>query len=189
MEIWKDSPIYPEQYMVSNVGRVKNKITNHILKVNKDEWGYSYYVLSVKRNIRTIRTHRLVAGAFLSNPDNKPTVDHINGIKEDNRVENLRWATHKEQMQNPNTLEKLRGHRKSYKRLKKVSHNFPFWKFSIAKRKKKVVVIYDDGSCKKYNSLTELCENENMRMNRVSEIIHGKRKQSMGKTIILEPKA
>lgn len=44
--------------------------------------------------------HRLVAQAFIENPDNKSEVDHINRVKEDNRVENLRWATRNEQLEN-----------------------------------------------------------------------------------------
>lgn len=59
--------------------------------------GYRYvYVPHKPRSLM----HRLVAETFLDNPENKPTVDHINRVREDNRVENLRWASHKEQVEN-----------------------------------------------------------------------------------------
>ena len=63
--------------------------------------GYLQVNLGVIRN--TAFVHRLVAEAFLPNPENKPTVDHINGNRLDNRVENLRWVSHKENCNNPNT--------------------------------------------------------------------------------------
>lgn len=59
---------------------------------------YGYLKVTINRN--QYRVHRLVAETFLPNPDNKPTVDHINRIRDDNRVDNLRWATHREQRDN-----------------------------------------------------------------------------------------
>ena len=63
---------------------------------NKKENGYIHIIIDGKNYY----VHRLVAEAFIPNPDGKPTVDHINRDRADNRVENLRWATHKEQNEN-----------------------------------------------------------------------------------------
>lgn len=105
---WAKSPIHPELYSVSTNGDVRNDITGRILKPATDKHGYLYYVLCYQGDRRTVKAHRLVAEAWIPNPDNKPAVDHINGDKTDNRADNLRWVTNKENTNNPNTLPNLK---------------------------------------------------------------------------------
>lgn len=105
-EIWKDIEGYEGLYQVSNLGRVKKLPT--ILKNSLDKQGYEVVQL-VNENgkKKVLKIHRLVANAFIENTENKPQVDHINTIRNDNRVENLRWVTPKENMNNPITLLKF----------------------------------------------------------------------------------
>lgn len=79
-------------YSVSNTGLVMNSKTNYILKANKSRKGY----LLVGIENHSCKVHRLVAEAFIPNPENKPQVNHINGDKECNWVGNLEWSTCRE---------------------------------------------------------------------------------------------
>jgi hypothetical protein len=108
-EVWKDIIGYEGQYQVSNLGRVKSmnrEVDIKRCKVNKKEkimsigrrGGYSSLQLCKNSIDKSFLVHRLVALAFIPNYENKRTVNHINGIKTDNRVENLEWATDSEQV-------------------------------------------------------------------------------------------
>lgn len=99
-EIWKDIEGFEGLYQVSNLGRVKSMNYNRtgkekILKKSVTH-GYERVVLYKDKKQYNKNVHRLVAGSFIDNPNNLESVNHINGIKTDNRAENLEWVTCKE---------------------------------------------------------------------------------------------
>ena len=134
-------------YQVSNLGRVRSlprllthkngkevQLKGKILKPYLDRKGY----LTITINHKTRPIHRLVAEHFIPNPNNKPCIDHINTNRVDNRVENLRWCTYKENMGNPITRKAL------------IRHN---QEISLNRREP---IIREDlfGNIKEYDSIT-----------------------------------
>jgi hypothetical protein len=104
MENWKDINGYEGYYQISNFGKIKslprvleNRIKKEtILKLIINNHGYVACGLTINNKHKRFLVHRLIAEAFIENTQNKPFINHINGIKDDNRIENLEWVTHSE---------------------------------------------------------------------------------------------
>ena len=123
MENWKQIDGYKPIYQVSNLGRIRSlaRTTNangglfhrkeRMLKYSKSRLGYLLvYLYTDNGKKRTVPVHQVVARAFIPNPENKPEVDHKDGNKANNTVDNLRWVTHQENCANPLTAIKQRNY-------------------------------------------------------------------------------
>ena len=90
-EIWRDIVDYSGKYQVSNLGRIRRvEILNEFTHYR----GYKYVNLTKDKQTKHKYIHRLIAEAFIENPNNLETVNHINEVKDDNRISNLEWMSY-----------------------------------------------------------------------------------------------
>lgn len=95
-EVWKDIVGFEEKYQISSKGRIYNKHTGKMSRVKANKDGYVRWGSYVNGEMHTFSVHRLVAEAFIPNPNKRPQVHHKDGNKSNNAVDNLEWVSAKE---------------------------------------------------------------------------------------------
>lgn len=104
-EAWKDliyqSRNYGERFEISTDGKIGNKLTGTILKLTVNRQGYLSVCVSLgsKSNLKLLKLHKVIAETFIENTENKPIINHKDGNKLNNSLENLEWCTYKENSQ------------------------------------------------------------------------------------------
>ena len=171
-EIWKDIQGYKDKYQVSNYGRIKSlsrKIFNgtgsyiskeKILKGHVNTNGY----IQVELQSKPLLVHRLVAEAFIENPNNKPQINHIDGDKTNNIVNNLEWVTNGENQ--------IHAYKNGLSKRSKEAGKEPKKVCQIDLKTGKVIKIY--------NSISEARKSLNIKKDNISSVCKNKRKSCGG---------
>ena len=163
-EIWKDielNGVKPGVYQVSNLGNIRSRATGK-WKLRKPSFikktgDYGHLTVTFAKGGKHYSVHRLVATAFIPNPGNKPEVNHIDNDTTNNRVDNLEWVTHAENMQWCHSQGK-----------------------GFMKTKKPVYSIDGDGNRTEYESAREAYSKTGINYKHISACCLGKRKYAGG---------
>lgn len=160
---WKTIPELGDVYLISDCGEIFSKKKNKLLSIKSGKTGYNTARLGNKLYL----IHRLVAKTFIPNPENKPQVNHINGIRNDNRIENLEWATASENELHKRRVLNVPGTWKD-----KYSWDNP--------RSKPVVQIKNGDVINVYGSAQEAERKTGIKSSKISMVCYGKRNHAGG---------
>lgn len=152
MEIWKPIKDFEDRYEISSSGRVRSLLSGKIRKFKMTKAGYIRFALCANGKQKILMAHRIVAEAFLKNPENKKCVNHKDEDKKNNLVENLEWVTHLE-----NNNHGTRGKR-----------------ISEALKKAVIEVDTEGNNIAEYESLTEMSIRKNISISYCSQICNDK---------------
>ena len=142
-------------YLIYPDGRVFGKKRKRFLKPQRYAMGYYFVILHNIHKAKIHKIHRLIALHYIPNPNDYPCVDHINRIRTDNRIDNLRWATHEMNNQNKSKGKNNKsGHK--YISFDKHKDNWRFIKSYDGKRYRKCFKSKIDCICYKYIILLKL---------------------------------
>ena len=184
MEVFKPVVGFEKQYLVSNRGSVYSLHRNRMMTPKKGKTGYLRITLCDNGRRRSTGIHRLVAEAFIENPEKKPTVNHKNENKNDNRVENLEWATNAEQNAHGTRTIRAMMHTDWKKRSEKVDYyaiakKHDYSKQTMCNRSK--TDVYKDGVLVGvFKSQREAADYAKTGISHVSQCISGTRKTANG---------
>lgn len=175
-EIWEDIKGYEKVYQISNLGRVKSLARwskgNHFLKekylkTHLDKDFYEKIVLYKKGKVKNYFVHRLVAQAFIPNPDNKPQVNHIDEDKENNYVDNLEWCT-------------ILYNNNYGTRTARATNSNDYKKLALFNNKKIRGENLQSGEIIHFNSIKEASQYLNTRSASIGRVLRGVRKTNNG---------
>lgn len=166
-EVWKQITDYPN-YFISNTGKIRNVKTGRELQQYLMNNGYLRISLCKNGKVKGFLAHRLVATAFIPNPDNLDTVDHINGIKTDNRTDNLQWLSHHDNASKFHREQKTEEQKETYKRAREKGVEVC----------KKPILCLETG--KIYKSLSQTSKELNIPTQCICDNLKGRVKQTHG---------
>lgn len=187
MEIWKDIKHYEGLYQISNYGnvksikrKVKNKngfriVKEKLLKPILNNKGYYVYGLRKNGKLKMLLLHRLIGEHFLNNKNNYPCINHKDGNKLNNSIDNLEWCTYEH-----NIKEAFKLGLNTYTYKKNFKHNYWKGKYGKYHNCSKVVLQYDlkNNYLKEWESITKASKETKINYYSISNNCRGKQKKA-----------